>query len=146
MGSVSDPIHSIWVWYRTFLRSVWNLYRIPYTLYGICIKSHTLRMGSESGPIHSACDLHRAPCTPYGIWIGPHHSVWGLYQITCSPPGICILSCRGPIQAVYDLIGTRYRLYAIIYGSNSGCMRSYGDPIQAVCDPIGGRYGLYPIL
>ena len=61
------------------------------------------------------------------------------------------------MQAVYGLIGTRYRLYAILQGPDTGCIRPRSDPmqpvyapiknpIQTVYGPMGMRYGLYTIL
>ena len=49
----------------------------------------------------------------------------------------------GPIQAVYDPVGIRYRLYAILQGSDPDSVRSYGDQIQAARDLVGIGYRVY---
>ena len=50
------------------------------------------------------------------------------------------------IQTVYDLIGIRYRLYAILEGPDADCKRSNRDPIQTVYVPMVIRYRLCTIL
>eukprot|EP00959_Pyramimonas_sp_CCMP1952_P439259 9195465-Pyramimonas_sp.AAC.1 len=74
--------------------------------------------------------------------------------------------CGDPIQTVWDPVEIRYRLYGILYRSDTACMGfssdriltvwdlrsdtdcigSYTDPIQTVWDPIQIRYRLYGVL
>ena len=121
-----------------FLRSFWggmhptkeallecgdaDRHRIPYTLYGICIGTYTVRMGSVSDRIQSAWDLYRTPCTPYGICLGPHT--------------LCMRSVSDPTQSVWDLYRFPYSPYGVCIGPRTLRMGSVSDPIQSA-------WGLY---
>ena len=50
------------------------------------------------------------------------------------------------MQAVYDPIVIRYRLFTILSGPDTGCIRTQRDPIQAAYDSVWIRYRLYTIL